>query len=358
VDDVPVLDGGRAVRSRSEVRDLGSQERRTRLGVVQDDDGEYRWRVDRVVPDDALGFLYGKFGSFKSTIALDMGQRVARGMPLLWGPHGPAEVEQGPVLYIAAEDYAGILLRRKPWEQYYELEPTPLLTFINQPVNLMDAREVRDLAEFVREEQFKFVVIDTLHRSMAGGSEVSDTDTAIVNAAAKVIQGSYYESPDDVPEDPRSAQAVWTRTDPDDPGPDWATDGEREEGFAIRSERFRHWPGAPTVLIVHHPNQRTNTLRGHGGFYGASDAIFRTTRVGDSSSVKLYCEKVKNALDKWTVQLQFVRVGDSGIIVPVEAEQKRGWNASQANHVRWHAGRGKTVPGCEFCTRSSGAIRS
>jgi hypothetical protein len=96
-----------------------------------------------------------------------------------------------------------------------------------------------------------------------------------------------------------------------------------------------------------------NTLRGHGGFYGDSDTIFRTTRKKDKA--ELYCEKQKNGPDGWSLRFEFVEVGKSGVVVPVEErETSRGSNASEANHIRWHVKREVVKEDCEFCVTEHG----
>jgi hypothetical protein len=350
--DVPVPNPNGGGVSRREVRDS----RRARLGIGQP--AVYNWRVEDVLPDGAYAFIYGRFGAFKSLVSLDMAERIARGMPLLWGPDGPGEyrVESGPVLYVAAEDYGGIELRRQAWESHHGVGETPMLEVASRPVNLTDEEAVADLAAYVLEQQIKLVIIDTLHRSMRGGSEVSDVDTAMVTAAVERLQGAYYPSPEDVPVDPSTQHEAWMRTSFEEVAPDWVTPDEDRDGMALRSDRFPHWSGMPAVLLVHHPNQRTNTLRGHGGFYGDSDTIYRMTRRADRTS-ELYCEKQKNAADGWSLRLEFVKVGRSGVVVPVEGSVESSRKA-YGSHVRWHKNRGVVDPECRFCREDASSMQS
>jgi AAA domain len=246
------------------------------------------------------------------------------------------------VLYVAAEDYAGILMRRRAWCEYNGVDRS-LIDVASAGCNLLDATYVEDLAAEVLEGQYKLVVIDTLHRSMGGGSEVSDVDTAAVTRAVDMLQAAFYATAADVPIDPTTEQLVYINAE-----------GERvREGQEhVREEfvhhRYPHVAGRPAVLLVHHPNQRNNTLRGHGGFYGDSDTIFRTTRKKRDRTVELYCEKQKNGQDGWLLQFDFVKVGKSGVAVPI-GETRRGANAAEANHVRWHVKREAFNEDCEFC---------
>jgi AAA domain len=341
VADVPVPLNGRDGVSWSE----GGDPRRARLGIGRPT--TYDWRVEGVLPDGAYAFLYGKFASFKSLVALDLAERVARQMPLSWGPNGSGEyrVKFGPVLYIAAEDYEGIELRRRAWEAYHGVGATPLLEVASVPLQMLDREQVEYYAEYILSEQVKLVLLDTLHRSMEGGSEVSDTDTATVTAAVARLQQAFYATPEDIPETDRIEHewysSTWDRSD----APDWVTPEEAEDGMAVRYKSGPWLPGKPTILLVHHPNQRTNTLRGHGGFYGDSDTIFRMTRKNKNSPAELYCEKQKNGPDGWSVTLEFVPVGKSGVVVPVEEKVEGVPYQAHAAHVRWK----KPDPNCPRC---------
>jgi AAA domain len=69
-------------------------------------DPNEEWRVDRVFPRVGLAALYGGPGTVKTFVLLDVFLRIATG-----GFFGGREVEQGPVVYIAAEGGGGIKKR-------------------------------------------------------------------------------------------------------------------------------------------------------------------------------------------------------------------------------------------------------
>lgn len=278
------------------------------------------WRVEHVLVDGGFGFLYGKKGSLKTFTALDLAERVARGWD--WRGHS---TEQGPVLYVAAEDYAGVNLRHEVWLKHYSEPDLDLLEFIRSPVNLMDPDSVDELAAYVKERQHKLVIFDTLHRSMGfgAGSEMSDTDTAKITGVTDTLRQAYYADPECVPLDPDTqreehvSQLEPFRTFAEDGGtvdPRPWTEQELGVGSRYLYERFRWWSGQPATVFVHHPNQRTNTLRGFGGFYGDSDMILRMTRRRDGTSA-MYAEKVKNWDDGWTIRYTLEKVGDSCVVV-------------------------------------------
>lgn len=69
-----------------------------------------RWLIDGVLPDKSFTMLYGESGSGKSFLALDWALSVAHGRPWMG-----RSVEDGDVVYIAAEDAADLKYRRRAW---------------------------------------------------------------------------------------------------------------------------------------------------------------------------------------------------------------------------------------------------
>jgi hypothetical protein len=69
-------------------------------------DLEEEWRVEGLLPRVGLACLYGGTGAVKTFIWLDLFERMSRGG--LWAGR---DVEQGPVVYIAAEGAGGIRKR-------------------------------------------------------------------------------------------------------------------------------------------------------------------------------------------------------------------------------------------------------
>jgi hypothetical protein len=92
------------------------------------------------------------------------------------------KVEPGPVMYVAAEGADGLgpgcwpgrnsMAARVPAETDFEVWP--------YPVNLRDEGEVAELVEHVAERRFIAVALDTLNRSIGGGSE---NDPAVMGPA-------------------------------------------------------------------------------------------------------------------------------------------------------------------------------
>jgi hypothetical protein len=126
---------------------------------------EVSWLVEGVLPMSATTLFYGKRGSFKSFIALDLACSVSTGMS--WQGR---EVVPGFVVYVAAEGRAGLIPRLAAWRSHREVSKTGMLLHpealsLLAPENA--ARLVTSLQSRLPEGAELaplLVVFDTLHR--------------------------------------------------------------------------------------------------------------------------------------------------------------------------------------------------
>lgn len=144
------------------------------------------------------GFLYqntlvqlsAEPGSFKTFFALAMSCALAS-KKTEWLGH---RVKSCPVLYVAAEGANGMLARVEAWCQTESTGDTKVtvddlnLTFYPEAVQLDDPQQMKDLEEFVAEEGFGLVVIDTRARCTTGLEENSATEQGKAIAAAEKLR--------------------------------------------------------------------------------------------------------------------------------------------------------------------------
>lgn len=124
----------------------------------------------------SVALLAGKFGTYKSFLALDWACHLALGRP--WEGH---DVDQAtPVVYIAAEGQVGIKRRVRGWRRRHtggEPLPPGSLTVIPHRVVLATDKdgkageELRELVALVKARGAGLVVFDTLSKSRAHGAE-------------------------------------------------------------------------------------------------------------------------------------------------------------------------------------------
>lgn len=146
--------------------------------------------VGQLIPDDAVGFLAGRSGAYKSFLATAWGCCVATGRPWL----GRAEFAvRRPLrtLYVAAEGASGAAGRIKAWEAATGVSRRGRLLVYPRPVHLNDPAQVDELAAYVAEHGVEFVVIDTYHRAAPGVDENDATEFGVVFAAAARLRDDH-----------------------------------------------------------------------------------------------------------------------------------------------------------------------
>lgn len=138
--------------------------------------------VDGILPEGAFAALIGAPGTGKSFCALDLCFCIATGTPWL----GHDILTPGPTLLLAAEGATGIRQRVDARKEAAGSAGAPADVFyLLDPVNLLVDEDCNHLCDALQRmvQPPVLIVIDTLHRSMAGGEENSAKDMGRVIAA-------------------------------------------------------------------------------------------------------------------------------------------------------------------------------
>jgi hypothetical protein len=139
----------------------------------------HKWIVKGVIPERAIAVVYGRWGSGKSSVAIDLCAAVARGTP--WHGH---KVRQGIVVYIASENAHGFRARLNALlrEQGITLDDLGgrFLEITGRP-HLLKPDEVQELiTELKTFGRVSTVVVDTLARATAGADENAAKEMGIL----------------------------------------------------------------------------------------------------------------------------------------------------------------------------------
>lgn len=200
------------------------------------------WLIDGVLPvglGGSFGVLFGKPGSGKSFVALDMAHCVASGQD--W--HG-RHTRQGDVVYLAAEGALGFKKRAAAWAKSRGHQRLPRIRYVIDPINLMDMEDVELFLRSLRESGItkpSLIIIDTLARSMPGGDENEAKDIGMVIRGIGRIQTL-----------------------------------------------------GCIVLIIHHEGWgEESRIRGSSALKGATDFMLRTSCVGETG-FRLECNRMKD----------------------------------------------------------------
>ena len=140
--------------------------------------------VDGLLSTTAMTVLYGESGSGKTFVALDLACHVAAGLP--WRG---MDVEQGVVVYVAAEAPESVQRRVWAWKRHHGVEHLPLV-IVTSSVDLLngDAEAVLELIRELRERhgRIALVVIDTLARAMTGNENAPEDMGRFVAACGRI----------------------------------------------------------------------------------------------------------------------------------------------------------------------------
>lgn len=219
-----------------------------------------KWLIDTILPEGGLCTLYGPPESFKSFVALDLALCVASGRP--W--HG-YEVQQGHVLYVAAEGGPGIGKRVRAWllAQGLSASTTEVAWLIESLSIFKDSTDMALLLDRIAEIERipRLIVIDTLARCFDGDENQQE-----------------------------------------DMG-----------RFVAGLDRLRHEYGS-TLLAIHHTRLDGDRERGNTALRGGTDTMMSITRDGDT--ILLECTKQKDAehFPSITLKLRVIPEADSCIL--------------------------------------------
>ena len=129
---------------------------------------------------DSLAAIYGPPASGKSLLALDIALSIASRRA--WQGR---DVVDGPVVYVVAEDVAGMGARSRAWRaRHGELGD---IHWLLQRVPLLEADAVAQLCDVVARVAPALIVLDTLARCMIGADENSTREMGLtVDALARL----------------------------------------------------------------------------------------------------------------------------------------------------------------------------
>jgi KaiC/GvpD/RAD55 family RecA-like ATPase len=182
------LDNAKIVPLRPEARqDKAGKAPRELSTVWADDitiDMDAGGLVDGLLAATGMTVLYGESGCGKTFVAVDLACHVAAGLP--W--RGMA-VEQGVVVYVAAESPESVKRRLWAWKRHHRVEQLPVLV-VQSAVDLLngDTDTLAGLLEGLRAEhgRIALVVVDTLARAMTGNENAPDDMGRFVAACGRL----------------------------------------------------------------------------------------------------------------------------------------------------------------------------
>jgi hypothetical protein len=132
--------------------------------------------IEGVLDHRTMTIMAGKFGTYKTFLALDWAACVATGTP--WAGH--AVPEALPVVYVAAEGVGSFDRRLAAWGAGHEVAQRTkgALTIHGGPVNVMKNEAMSELVQTIKAKDAKLLVVDTFSRCAPGLEENEATKVA------------------------------------------------------------------------------------------------------------------------------------------------------------------------------------
>lgn len=129
---------------------------------------EPEWMIKGVLPEAAIGVIYGPHSTGKTFAACDLALSIALGQP--WRGRS---AKQGRVLYVAAEDDRGIQIRLAAGLAARGVTTAPIRVLPTAPVLTDKAHQAALLRAVKREKRTSIIFFDTLAAITPGADENS-----------------------------------------------------------------------------------------------------------------------------------------------------------------------------------------
>lgn len=143
------------------------------------------WLIKRWLQDNALVMVHGPSGGGKTFVVLDWCLRIASAVPDWCGN----KVRPGNVVYLAGEGHHGLRGRIAAWKHQHK--PTSINMWLSKHgCDLNTPAGYLKVAEHIRmlPETPKVVVVDTLHRFLAGDENSAQDAKTMLDACGNLMQ--------------------------------------------------------------------------------------------------------------------------------------------------------------------------
>ena len=150
---------------------------------------EQEWFVDKIMPIDSVGVLWGRWATGKTFISLDLSLRIVCEMD--W--FGKRTIKPGGVLYVLSEGKGTLGSRTRAWFEYHP-GSTPLhsIRFWYQSApQLTTSADAQDIIWCAKHQvpNCRLIVIDTLSRSLVGEDEnTSKSMSKVMDICTRIAQ--------------------------------------------------------------------------------------------------------------------------------------------------------------------------
>lgn len=152
-----------------------------------------KWIIPDLLKESSLALLAGSGGLGKTALGLYIAECVATGKTDTLFPGFPSDqvIEPGLVLYVGAEGIEDFDSRLSATEDYHRFDVALAeknMHFLEDGVNLSDAKSMDRLADLVKKHQYKLIVLDTFSQLAHVQNENDAAQIAGVMRTAKRLR--------------------------------------------------------------------------------------------------------------------------------------------------------------------------
>ena len=143
-----------------------------------------RWLIKGWIPRESTITIFGKSGSGKTFVALDMMLSITTGQDE-WFGH---KVRKGNVYYMCGEGYAGMRGRAKAWAMTHGLTDLGNINVTESAKDLINQNDLADAMDDIDRLPWvpDLIVIDTLNRFYSGDENAADKIHAFLESIQKL----------------------------------------------------------------------------------------------------------------------------------------------------------------------------
>lgn len=212
------------------------------------------WLIKNVIPETGFGIIYGKSGTYKSFLTIDLLAHIANGRA--WFGNN---TKQKPVIYIPLEGKSGISKRIEAWKIHNHSNDQIISIFEN--INFKDKNNIEYLIEKIKDARLDggVICIDTL--AQAGG--------------------------------------------------DMDENSSKDMGNMIKTFQYIQQELGGIVLVVHHTGKDDSKgMRGHSSLYASLDFALECTAHGNLSAQFKIAKSKDSESDKgYTFKMSVINLG-------------------------------------------------
>lgn len=212
------------------------------------------WLIKNVIPETGFGIIYGKSGTYKSFLTIDLLAHIANGRA--WFGNN---TKQKPVIYIPLEGKSGISKRIEAWKIHNHSNDQIISIFEN--TNFKDKNNIEYLIEKIKDARLDggVICIDTL--AQAGG--------------------------------------------------DMDENSSKDMGNMIKTFQYIQQELGGIVLVVHHTGKDDSKgMRGHSSLYASLDFALECTAHGNLSAQFKIAKSKDSESDKgYTFKMSVINLG-------------------------------------------------